>query len=76
MFVTDPKKNDIKTIRQGEPNFMLYDGLVAYPRAMLHVTPECPRVYRDALQMAMDGGYIKLVAHVQGKELTWEKLTA
>jgi hypothetical protein len=68
-------KHQIKTIRQGDPNFHLTDGVVLYPRAMLHVLPECPRAYRDALQMAFDGGYIKLVAHVQGKELTWETLT-
>lgn len=67
-------KQEIKTIRQGESNFHITDGMVMYPRAMLHVLPECPRVYKDALQMAMEGGYIKLVAHVPGKQLTWEKL--
>jgi hypothetical protein len=42
---------------------------------MIHVLPECPRPYRDAIETALVNGYIKLVAHVQGKELTWEELT-
>ena len=68
-------KHDIRAIRQGEPDFMIYNGLVTYPRAMLHVMPECPAAIRNELQWAMDCGYIKLVAHAKGKELTWEKLT-
>jgi hypothetical protein len=74
MFIQSAKR-EIKTVRQGDPNFMLTDGTVTYPRAMLHVLPGCPQVYRDALQLAFDQGHIKLVAHVQGKELTWQELT-
>ena len=68
------KQRDVRAIRQDDPKFTLNDGMVLYPRAMLHVTPECPRAYRDALQMALSGGYIKLVAHVYGKELTMDTL--
>lgn len=75
MGFTQRVKRDIQAIRQGEPGFMIYDGLVAYPRAMLHVLPECPAFIRDEIQWAIDSGYVKVVAHVQGKELTWEKLT-
>ena len=69
------KRHEIKTIRQGDSNFHLNDGLVLYPRAMLHVLPECPASYRHTINDAMAKGYIKMVANVQGKELTWEKLT-
>lgn len=67
-------KTDIKTIRQGDPDFMISNGIVNYPRAMLHILPECPRNVRETLQWAYDNGYIKCVAHVPGKQLTWEKL--
>ena len=67
--------SDVRTIRQGDPDFMIKDGMMLYPRAMLHVLPECPAAIRNELQLAMDSGYIKLVAHAKGKELTWEKLT-
>lgn len=66
---------DIKTIRQGEPGFMLTDGIVMYPRAMLHVLPECPLRVREMITWAMENGYLKTVAHVPGKQITWEKLT-
>lgn len=73
--LTHFKKRDIKEVRQGEPDFMLYDGLIAYPRAMLHVLPECPQDVREMVNWALSQGYIKCVAHVQGKELTWQALT-
>ena len=69
------KKREIKEIRQGAEGFMLYDGLVAYPRAMVHITPECPHNVRDMINWALSHGYLKTVAHVQGKELMWETLT-
>ena len=75
MFTTS-KTRDIKTIRQGDPNFMIYDGLVGYPRAMIHITPECPYRWREYIELAIAEGYLKTVAHVQGKELTWENLSA
>jgi len=73
MFVQS--KHEIRTIRQGDTNFMLTDGLVTYPRAMMHVTPECPAEVRTTIMWAVNNGYLKCVAHVQGKELTWESLT-
>lgn len=75
MFSTQSKR-DIKTIRQGEPGFMLDDGFVQYPRAMLHILPNCPANVRDTINWAVQNGYLKTVAHVQGKELTWQTLTA
>lgn len=74
MFVTRQKR-DIKTVCQGEPNFMLNDGIISYPRAMVHILPECPKQVRDQINFAIANGYLKLVAHVQGKELTWQELT-
>lgn len=69
-------KHDIKTIRQGEPDFQLTDGLMLYPRAMLHILPECPSNVREMINWAVSEGYVKCVAHVRGKELTWERLSA
>ena len=73
MFTTS--KRDIKEIRQGDPNFTLNDGMVTYPRAMLHITPECPQVLASEIMWAVNNGYLKCVAYVQGKELTWQNLT-
>jgi hypothetical protein len=68
-------KREIKEVRQGDPNFMLTDGFINYPRAMIHVTPECPKALRDEITWAINNGYLKCVAYVQGKELSWQELT-
>lgn len=75
MFNTTSKR-EIKTIRQGDSNFHITDGFVRYPRAMLHILPTCPTNIRTNIEWAMANGYVKCVAHVQGKELTWENLSA
>jgi hypothetical protein len=74
-FNTTSKSRDIKAIRQGDDDFMLDDGLVMYPRAMIHILPDCPQEVRTTINWAITNGYLKTVAHVQGKELTWEALT-
>jgi hypothetical protein len=75
MFITDYKKNkDVKSIRQGDPSFMIDDGLVAYPRACLHILPNCPHSVRETVNWALAQGYVKPVAHVYGKELTMDAL--
>jgi len=68
-------KHEIKEIRQGDPGFMLSDGLMLIPRAMIHVLPECPQDVKETINWAVSKGYVKTVAHVRGKELTWEALT-
>jgi hypothetical protein len=75
MFINTAKQRDIRTVRQGEPGWMLNDGFVSYPRAMLHILPSCPQHIRDNINWAVAQGHVKPVAHVQGKELTWQELT-
>ena len=74
--ITSYKKRDIITVRQGEDSFTLTDGFITYPRAMLHITPECPTYIRDHINVALAQGWVKCIAHVQGKELTWQHLSA
>jgi hypothetical protein len=76
MYTAKKAHRDIRPIRQGEEGFMLDDGLVMYPRAMLHITPDCPQHVRETINWAITNNYLKTVAYVQGKELTWQHLTA
>lgn len=73
-FVVTNRAKDVRPIRQGDPKFMIDDGIVSYPRAMIHILPECPRNVRETLNWAISQGYVKSVAHVYGKELTMDKL--
>lgn len=68
------KQKDIRTVRQGDSDFTINDGMISYPRAMLHITPECPAEIRSKIMWAVNNGYIKCVAHVYGKELTMDSL--
>lgn len=73
-FVTHNKTKDVRTIRQGEPKFMIDDGMISYPRSMIHILPQCPWELRDQINFAIAKGYIQMVAHVYGKELTMDEL--
>ena len=61
-------KSRVKTIRQSDPSFMLQDGFVLVPRAMLHITPECPTNIRNQINWAIQNGYIKCVSNVYSTE--------
>jgi len=67
-------RKDIRTIRQGDPTFMINDGMVVYPRAAIYVEANCPRNVRETLEWAVSNGYVKTIAHVYGKELTMDAL--
>ncbi len=73
-FTNHMKSREVTAIRQGDDRFMLNDGLVMYPRAMIHILPECPANIRHSIQWAITEGYLKTVAHVYGKELTLDRL--
>ncbi len=61
-------KSRVKTIRQGDPSFMLRDGFALVPRAMLHITPECPIRVREHINWAVQNGYLKCVSNVYSTE--------
>ena len=66
--------NRIKTIRQGDPRFMLQDTYVLCPRAGLEISWQCPREYKTIIAECINNGWLKPVAHVYGKELTMDAL--
>lgn len=72
-FVTTQHK--VHEIRQGDERFLIKDGFVTYPRAMLHVLPGCPENIRLQLNWAMAEGYIKCVANVTEREMLFIGLT-
>jgi hypothetical protein len=68
------KTTNITTIRQGDPKFMLTDGVVMCPRAGFEISQSCPAEYKSIFITAINAGWIKPVAHVYGKELTMDAL--
>ena len=68
-------KSSIRTIKQGEDNFLITDGLVCAPRAGFEVDINCPREYKLIIADCIDRGWIKPVAHVRDHEMFWEALS-
>jgi hypothetical protein len=64
----------VRTIRQGDPKFMLDDGIVTCPRAGFEISRRCPENYRSLIQECINHGWLKPVAHVYGKELTMDAM--
>lgn len=67
-------KSKISTIKQGDPKFMLKDGMVVCPRAGFEINQQCPREYKLIIAECINNGWLKPVAHVYGKELTMDAL--
>ena len=64
----------VKTIRRGDADFMLRDGIVSCPRAGFEISNNCPAEYKSIFITAINAGWLKPVAHVYGKELTMDAL--
>jgi hypothetical protein len=67
-------KSKINTVKQGDPKFMLQDGMVVCPRAGFEINQQCPREYKLIIAECINNGWLKPVAHVYGKELTMDAL--
>ena len=64
----------IKTIKTGDPNWVLKDGMVLSPRAGFEINHQCPREYKLILAECINKGWIMPVAHVFDHELTFDTL--
>jgi hypothetical protein len=65
----------IKTLRPGDDEFRLNDGIITCPRAGFEVDNECPDQYRLILQECIYRGWLKPVAHVYNREVMWDRLS-
>jgi hypothetical protein len=68
-------KSQLRTLRQGDPKFMIQDGFVRAPRAGFHILPECPQNYKQIIATCIDNGWLKPVAHVTERELLFMGLS-
>jgi hypothetical protein len=64
----------IQTVRQEDPKFVIYDGLMQAPRAGFEISQGCPKEYTMIIDECIRKGWLKPVAHVYGKELTMDAL--
>lgn len=64
----------IRSIKLGDPKFLIVDGFVATPRAGFEINHQCPKEYRMIIQQCLHNGWLKPVAHIKDSELFWESL--
>lgn len=68
------RQSKIKTLRQGDPRFMMQDTFVMVPRAGFEINEHCPKEYRSIISECIRNGWLKPIAHVYSKELTMDAL--
>ena len=65
----------IKTIKQGDPDFLISDGWLVSGRASINISHECPIHICYEIQKAISNGWVTAQAHVPERELVWENLS-
>lgn len=68
-------KNRIHTIKQGDPRFMITNGLVIAPRAGFEISHNCPDRYQKIIAQCINHGWIKPVASLTERELIFNGLS-
>lgn len=68
------EKHDYVTVTPGDELYTFTSGLTQVPRASIVIDMTCPAVTADLITQAYNRGWLKAVAHIPGKEATWEKL--
>jgi hypothetical protein len=68
-------KSQIRTLKQGDKNFTIIDGMVMAPRAGFEISQRCPREYKLIIAECIDKGWIKPIAHITERELIFTGLT-
>ena len=68
-------RSQIRTLKPGDPNFVITDGLVQTNRAGIEISQRCPSNYASLITECLNHGWIKPVAHVTERELIFMGLT-
>jgi hypothetical protein len=70
-----PYQSQIRTLKQSDPKFVIYDGLVQAPRAGFEINQGCPKEYKMIINECILNGWLKPVAHVTERELIFMGLS-
>lgn len=68
-------QSKVRTIKQGDRNFTINDGIIQAPRAGFEISESCPAEYQRFLLDCWGNGWIKPVAHVHERELLFMGLS-
>ena len=68
-------QSQIRTLKPGDPNFVITNGLVQTNRAGIEISQRCPSNYASLIAECLNHGWIKPVAHVTERELLFMGLS-
>lgn len=68
-------QSNIRTLKQGDRNFCIIDGITMAPRAGFEISEKCPQNYAMIIANCIDKGWIKPVAHITERELLFMGLS-
>lgn len=64
----------IKTIRKGDTDFHIDNGITMAPRAGFEISNKCPSTYKFMIIEAINNGWLNPIAYIKESEYVWEKL--
>lgn len=67
-------QSNIRTIRKGDPLFLIKDKFIVAPRAGFEIDTQCPKEYMMIIQQCIEFGWIKPVAYMTAEEQLIETL--
>ena len=76
MVVFKESKNKIKTIKPGDKQWHIRQGLYLTPRAGFEILLNCPKEYRMIINECISRGWLKPIAYMTETEYIWEEIKA
>jgi len=73
-YIIASNNKTIKTIRKGNVDFLIQNGLTMTPRAGFEISNKCPSTYKLMIVEAINNGWLQPVAYMKESEYIWEKL--
>jgi hypothetical protein len=74
MVVFKESKNKIKTVKPGDRQWHIAQGLYLTPRAGFEISQSCPKEYRMIINECINRSWLKPVAYMAESEFMWEEL--
>lgn len=62
-------RTQIRTLKPGDPNFVITDGLTQANRAGFEISGACPQNYAKVILDCIDRGWLKPTANITEREL-------
>lgn len=67
-------QTNIRTLKPGDPLWLLDDGMITSPRAGFEISQRCPKNYKDIILECVRYGWLMPVANMYDHEVTFDIL--